>query len=221
MKKKFDKKRIYAVITEKFCLNGSSINTLKDVLKAGVKIVQLREKNMNRDKLIKLAIKYRKLTIHYGAIFIVNDFPDIAYMVKADGVHLGQDDMSVEEVRAKYPELIIGISTHCMKEAALAMKRGADYINIGPIFRTKTKDISKYKPIGCFKLKKIADKITIPFTVMGGIKTSNIRKVSAAGAEIFAMITEITMAENIGGRIAAINKTIGAAEAQNLYLTNF
>jgi thiamine-phosphate pyrophosphorylase len=129
--------------------------------------------------------------------------------------------MSVEEVRAKYPELIIGISTHCMKEAALAMKRGADYINIGPIFRTKTKDISKYKPIGCFKLKKIADKITIPFTVMGGIKTSNIRKVSAAGAEIFAMITEITMAENIGGRIAAINKTIGAAEAQNLYLTNF
>jgi thiamine-phosphate pyrophosphorylase len=213
MKRKFDKKGIYAVITEKFCLNGSSLETLKDVLGAGVKIVQLREKSMAREKLIRLAGEYRKLTSRHGAIFILNDFPDIAAIVKADGVHLGQDDMDAKEVMAKYPELIIGISTHCMKEAALAIKQGADYINIGPIFRTKTKDISKYKPVGCGRLQKIAGKIGIPFTVMGGIKACNIRGVSAAGAEIFAMITEITMAENIGGMIETINKTISGADA--------
>jgi thiamine-phosphate pyrophosphorylase len=207
-KKKFGVEGIYAVITGKFCINGSSLNTLKSVLKAGVKLVQLREKTMGREDLIKLAVKYRKLTRRYGAVFIVDDYPDIAAYVEADGVHLGQDDMSIKEARAKYPELIIGISTHNMKEAVSAVKRGADYINIGPVFRTKTKDISRYKPVGCHRLKIIADKITVPYTVMGGLKACNIAKVSAAGAKTFAMITEITMAKNIEKKIRDINKMI-------------
>lgn len=208
MKRKFDETGIYAVITEKFCRNGSSLDTLREVLEAGVKIVQLREKEIKRSRFLKLAREYRKLTKRHRAIFIVNDRPDIAALAKADGVHLGQDDADVKKMSQKYPGLIIGVSTHNIREAKRAISQGADYINIGPIFTTKTKDTGRYKAIGCGKLKKIASGITVPFTVMGGIKAHNIGKVSQAEAKIFAMITEITMAKNIGKRIQEINKII-------------
>jgi thiamine-phosphate pyrophosphorylase len=195
---------IYAVITEKFCRNGSSVETLRQVLAAGVKLIQLREKNYSKDKVYLMAKQFRRLTEDAGATLIINDYPDIAAMAGADGVHLGQDDTDFLEAKKKYSQLIIGVSTHNAQEAALAQAKGADYINIGPIFATKTKETGKYKPIGCVNLKKIVKNIRVPFSVMGGIKTGNIAETAAVGARIFAMITEITMAEDIKNSIAGI-----------------
>lgn len=201
MKKKFPVSGLYAVITEKFCLNGSSTKTLRAVLAAGVKAVQLREKNLTDKELIALGRKYRNLTRQYNAIFIMNDRPDIACIVKADGVHLGQGDMPVKQVKKKYPGLITGCSTHNAAEALKAQKDGADYINIGPIFATKTKNTGKHRPLGVSKLKKIIPLVKTPFSVMGGIKARNIARLSAAGARFFAMVTEITMAPDIKKKV--------------------
>lgn len=201
---------IYAVITEKFCLNGSSITTLEAVLKAGVKVVQMREKEMTDRQLILLGRRFRKLTSKYGAVFIMNDRPDIASLVKADGVHLGQEDMKIVEAKLKYPELIIGVSTHNLKEALSAQKNKADYINIGPVYSTNTKNTGKYRPLGVEKMKKIALKVKIPFSVMGGIKAHNIPNAKKAGAKIFAMVTEITMAEDINKKIRLLAAIIGS-----------
>ena len=209
MKKAFPRYGVYAVITEKFCLNGSSIKTLDAVLKAGVKVVQMREKEMTDRQLILLGRRFRRLTSIYGAVFIMNDRPDIAAKVKADGVHLGQGDMELKEAKKKFSGLIIGISTHNMREALEAQKNGADYINIGPVYATKTKDTSEYRPLGPALVKKIAAKIKIPFSVMGGIKAHNIPELKKSGVKLFAMVTEITMSDDINTKIENLNRIIG------------
>jgi thiamine-phosphate pyrophosphorylase len=183
---------LYAVITEKFCGNGSSVETLKQVLAGGVKLVQLREKDYPKNRILTMAKIFRKLTKKAGALLIINDYPDIALAVKADGVHLGQDDLPCAEVKKIAPGLIVGISTHNIKEALRAKADGADYINIGPVFQTKTKE-TKYNPLGLQKIKRISRLVNMPFTVMGGIKENNIREVISSGAKTVAMITEITM----------------------------
>ncbi|MCE5300230.1 MAG: thiamine phosphate synthase [Spirochaetia bacterium] len=200
---------IYAVITEKFCRNGSSVETLEQVLAAGVKLIQLREKDCPESRILVMAKKFRELTQKAGAMLIINDHPDIAALAGADGVHVGQHDMNVKDVKKRYPGLIAGVSTHNLSEALRAQEQGADYINIGPVFATKTKETGEYRPVGCAKLKRILGRVTVPVTVMGGIKSGNIANVAAAGAETFAMITEITMAQDIKGRIAVINRTLG------------
>lgn len=197
---------IYPVITERFCRNGSSVKTLKEVIKGGVKIVQLREKEKSKREIYKLALEFRKLTSDAGISLIINDHLDIALAVGADGVHLGQDDLPCKVARKLAPGFIIGVSTHSLKEALEAEKDGADYVNIGPIFPTTTK--TGQKALGVGVIKKVSDKLRVPFTVMGGIKQTNIKEVVLAGAKRIAMITEITMAEDIPLKIKELRETI-------------
>lgn len=186
---------IYPVITEKFCRNGSAVETLKQVLGGGAKIVQLREKEYDKGKILDMAFSFRKLTAEAGAALIINDHVDIAMIVQADGVHLGQEDIPCREAKKLAPSLKVGVSTHNIEEALKAINDNADYINIGPIFPTSTKE-TKYGFLGVKKLEEISDRVAMPFTVMGGIKENNIREVLEAGARRIAMVTEITMAEN-------------------------
>lgn len=186
---------IYPVITEKFCLNGSGTETLKQVLKGGAKIVQLREKDYPKNRILALAKKFRTITKRAGTLLIINDHLDITIAVKANGVHLGQDDLPCAEAKRTAPELIVGVSTHNMQEALRAKADGADYTNIGPVFTTKTKE-TEYSPLGLRKIKQISRAARMPFTIMGGIKESNIKEVINAGAKTVAVITEITMNEN-------------------------
>ncbi|HRU40071.1 MAG TPA: thiamine phosphate synthase [Candidatus Goldiibacteriota bacterium] len=198
---------IYPVITEKFCLNGSSIRTLEQVLKAGIKIVQLREKEYPKDRILQMARAFREITSRYRAMLIINDHVDIALAVKADGVHVGQEDRRCAEIKRIAPRLVVGVSTHNIAEALKAKLDGADYINIGPVFETKTKE-TNYPPVGIDNMKKIAHAAGMPFSIMGGIKESNIRLVFEAGARIIAMITEITMAEDPCEKAVSLNKMI-------------
>ncbi|HPI03248.1 MAG TPA: thiamine phosphate synthase [Candidatus Goldiibacteriota bacterium] len=198
---------IYSVITEKFCADGSSVKTLEKVLKGGAKMVQLREKEYHKGRILKMAFEFRKLTDKYKALLIINDHIDIALICKADGVHLGQDDIPCKEAKKLAPGLIIGVSTHNMKEALQAQKDGADYINIGPIFETKTKE-NLMAPLGIETLKKISKKINIPYTVMGGIKEHHIPQLAKAGAKRIAMVTEITRADNITAKVKSLQGII-------------
>jgi len=202
----FDK-GIYAVITEKFCAERSSLEVLEHCLQAGVTAVQLREKELSKNKIYELALQWKKLTDSYETSFIINDHLDVAMAVGADGVHLGQADLPCSVARRLAPDMILGVSTHNYLEALQAEKDGASYINIGPIFSTQTKD-GVGDGIGIEKINEISSLVAIPFTVMGGIKEENINQVVNAGARRVAMVTEITQSVNITEKIKTLNALI-------------
>lgn len=196
---------IYPVISSEFCNGRSPLFVLEQVAKGGAGIVQLREKSMTKGELLELAKEYRKICDKYSMLLIINDHVDIALEVTADGVHLGQEDMSLKKAVKMAPELILGVSTHNKKEALGACSEGASYINIGPIFSTQTKELSM-DALGPSMIKEISPLINVPFTVMGGIKKHHIKELNAHGATKIAMVTEITMAENIKERVVELRK---------------
>lgn len=165
-------------------------------IKSGVDIVQLREKNTTSKRFIYLAQRIRELTSHFGAAFIVNDRVDIAKISNADGVHLGQDDIPVSYAREILGDnAIIGVSTHCPEHAKKAITDGADYIGVGPVFKTPTKPSKD--PVGLEYVKWAADNVNIPFFAIGSIDTANIKEVVQAGAKRVAVIRAIMYADDI------------------------
>jgi len=199
---------IYCITGEAFSLGRSNINVVKEMIKAGTKIIQYREKK--KDMLAKYneCIIIRELTAKAGVLFIVNDDIDLAIITGADGVHIGQEDIPLKEVRRLVGNnTIIGISTHSVKQAQKAVLDGADYIGVGPIFKTYTKK-DVVEPVGYEYLDYIIKNIKLPFVAIGGIKEHNIRELAKRGAKCFAMITEIVEAENICKKIESIRTAI-------------
>jgi thiamine-phosphate pyrophosphorylase len=176
---------------------GRLLSAVRKALKGGVKAVQLREKDLATRELLKLAYKMRTLTKEYGAKLFINDRFDVALAVGADGVHLTQNSIPVGAVRdAVKNKLMIGVSTHSLREAKEAEKGGADFITYGPVFRTTSK-VKYGAPKGLDALKKVSGKMNIPVFALGGVKAGQIEKVKKAGASGVAMISEILKAENI------------------------
>lgn len=202
---KFQNIDLYPVISSEFCAGRSSLEVLQAVAAGGAKIVQLREKNLAKTEIKKLAEEYRWITAENDMLLIINDHVDIACEVDADGVHLGQDDCALNEAKKHAPELFVGISTHNMEEAMGAQDGGADYINIGPIYATQTKSLP-FPALGTEILKEIPPLLHIPFTVMGGIKEKHLPELISVGATRIAMVTEITQAENITQRVGELRK---------------
>lgn len=192
---RFRKAGLYLVTSQELSRGRSTLEIVRATLAGGIRLIQLREKSIPVRQFISLAEEVRALTRKAGALLIINDRLDIALAVKADGVHLGQDDLPVGYARKIAPDLIIGVSTHSVAEALAAQKAGASYVNIGPLFPTKTKKWNR-KYLGIKKMKLIASKIKIPFTVMGGIKAEHIPDLIKAGAETIAVVTAITAADN-------------------------
>jgi thiamine-phosphate pyrophosphorylase len=157
-----------------------------------VRLVQLREKDLDDRSLYLRALEFRRLTKAAGALLIVDDRLDIALAAGADGVHLGQEDLPINIARSLAPELLIGASTHSREEALAAQDAGASYVNIGPIFATQTKEAAT--PLGVEAIDLIAPRLRIPWTTMGGIKKENIRQVVARGARHPAVMTAVTAA---------------------------
>lgn len=177
---------------------------VRQALRGGVKAVQLREKDLGTRDLLKLACKMGDLTKKYNAKLFINDRLDIALAVGADGVHLTQSSIPADAVRKVVKKkLLIGVSTHSLEEAKEAEKAGADFITLGPIYKTPSK--SKYGlPLGISKLKKISKGIRLPVFAIGGVKARRINKLSSAGAYGVAMISEIFGAEDIKGKTKEI-----------------
>jgi len=198
---------IYPVTCQELSEGKTNLEVLAAVLAGGAKIIQLREKHWDKKDLYELAIEFRKLTRSHGALLIINDHVDVALAAGADGVHLGQEDLPVEAARKIAPELIIGASSHSLKEALKAEQDGTDYVNIGPIFPTKTKpDTGRF--LGPAAIVEIGSQLTVPFTTMGGINPDNIGLVLEAGGRRVAMITGITRAADIAARVRRLRKTI-------------
>ena len=209
---RFRKSRLYVVTSQEFSRGRSTIEIVDMILAGGLRLVQLREKGLSKAELLKLAAEVRRQTLAAGALLIINDHPDVALAVGADGVHLGQGDQPVAEVRRKAPDLVIGASTHSVAEARAAQAAGASYVNIGPLFPTGTKQTTG-QFIGIEGLQTISSCLTVPFTVMGGIKKSHIPALVAAGADIIAVVTAVTMADDPAREaknlIIEIEKAIG------------
>lgn len=204
-------KGIYGITGEKFSRGRSNIEAVKAMIRGGVRVVQYREKHKDKSirEMFEECLAIRELTRSHGVMFIVNDFVDIALLSNADGVHVGQDDLPIHEVRRLMGHRIVGVSTHTPEQARAAVAAGADYIGVGPIFETRTKE-DVCDPVGLSYLEYAAANVPIPFTAIGGIKAHNIHEVVSRGAESVCMVTEIVGAEDIEGtvrRLAEVMKS--------------
>jgi thiamine-phosphate pyrophosphorylase len=197
---------LYGLTAEKYSNGRSNIEVVNEMIKAGIKIIQYREKEEDKSKkeMLKECLEIRKLTRDKNVTFIVNDHLDIAILSKADGIHLGQDDLPVQDIKKINGNLVIGVSTHSPKQAKKAISDGADYIGVGPIFTTSTKK-NVCDAVGLEYLEYIVKNTDIPFVAIGGIKEENIDQVIEKGAKCIALVTEIVGAVDIQGKIKKIN----------------
>lgn len=189
-------KGLYGITGEKFANGKSNYQCVKEMIDGGIKIVQYREKDKTMREMIKEAIEISNLCKEKEVLFIVNDHIDLAILTAADGVHVGQDDMAPKDIRKLIGDnKIIGLSTHSIEQAQSAYKDiNVDYIGVGPIFPTTTKDA---KPVGLEYLDYVSGNLDIPFVAIGGIKTSNIDKIISRNAHSICMVSEVVKNNNI------------------------
>jgi thiamine-phosphate pyrophosphorylase len=177
-----------------------------EILAAGVPILQYREKGKKVRAMYEECQVLRAITKQHGALFIINDYLDLAQAVGADGVHIGQDDLPLSEMRRLAgPDLIIGVSTHSPAQAWAAVSGGADYIGVGPMFATNTK-IDVCDPVGMNYLDYIVKNLDIPFVAIGGIKEHNLAEVIKTGPRTVALVTEIVGNPDIAGKIKRLQR---------------
>jgi len=198
---------LYPVTTQRLSAGRTSLEILDGILAGGAKIVQLREKELSMRELYELAAAFRAKTSEAGALLMINDHIDLALAVDADGVHLGRDDLPLPAARRIAPDLILGASSHNLKQALAAQAQGADYVNIGPIFATGTKPEHKVF-LGPAAIGEIGLHLDIPFTVMGGINQGNIASVAAAGARRIAVVTAVTQAPDVAQAVRELRRMI-------------
>ena len=195
---RLDKKHmlLYAVTDRAWVGTKSLYEQVKEALENGVTCVQLREKELDESDFLKEAKQISTLCKEYKVPFIVNDNVNIAIACKAEGIHIGQEDMELTNVRKLVGEdMIIGVSAHNVEEAIKAQEGGADYIGIGAVFATSTKtdvDVLSFET-----LRSICEAVDIPTVAIGGIKKDNICKLEGSGIDGVAVVSAIYAAKDI------------------------
>ncbi len=165
-------------------------------VRAGVKMLQLRMKHVPRENILHTGRVLRALTRGTATRFIVNDDPSIAVEVEADGVHVGQTDMSVREVRNRFPSLgIVGLSTHSLEQALAAREENPDYIGVGPVWATPTKEIPD-PTLGLCVAAEMIRAVPFPAVAIGGVDASRLPALVRAGARTFAVVRAVCGAIN-------------------------
>lgn len=203
-----DDKNIYLITSQNNIENEDDfIDKVAQILNAGVKLIQYREKNKSARYMIKTAKKLRQLCSMYNALLIINDRVDIAKIVDADGVHLGQDDIDILSARKILgDDKIIGISTHKPQDAIEAQDNGADYIGVGPVFKTPTKPNTD--PVGLEYVNWVKNNIKIPFYAIGSIDENNVADVVKAGAARIAVIRALMNSNDVNKTVNIFNKEL-------------
>jgi thiamine-phosphate pyrophosphorylase len=177
--------RLYVLLTRGQCA-GTLDWTIAEAARGGATVFQLREKDLPDRELIDLARRVRAWTRTAGALFVVNDRPDVARLCDADGVHVGQDDASVKDARRVVgPYALVGVSTHTLEQVRAAVLDGADYIGIGPTFPSKTKAFDEFP--GLAFVRAASAETALPAFALGGISAENVAQVVAAGARRVAV----------------------------------
>ncbi len=196
---------IYGITGDNFAHGKSNLECVKAMIEGGIKIIQYRDKTKSIKEKVKEAREIRELCKRNGVIFIVNDHVDIAILVDADGVHIGQDDMDPSDVRKLIGDnKIIGLSTHSEEQGMKAyLNPDVDYIGVGPIFPTTTKDTA---PVGLGYLEYAVKNLHLPFTAIGGIKEHNLHEIISRGAKNVCLVSDIVGADNITEKVKDLQK---------------
>lgn len=186
--------KLYALVTEASC-RASLLGTIRDLAGGGVDIVQLREKAGNDRSLLEKARAVRELTRRCGVLFILNDRPDLAVLCEADGVHLGQDDLSIRDARRIVgSKMLIGVSTHDITQARQAVIEGASYIGVGPTFPSQTKIFGNFS--GLEFVREVMAETSLPAFAIGGINLETLAPTLAAGATRVAVSHALCAADD-------------------------
>ena len=182
--------KVYLITDRKRFSPDRLLGSLEAALQGGVRDLQLREKDLPLKDLHSLAVVLRQMTERYDARLYINDRVDIALMVGADGVHLPEAGMPANEVKACYPHLLVGVSTHTLEGAKQAQKNGADFITFSPIFETPSK--KEYgPPKGLKPLRAVCKEVQLPVLGLGGISKNRVSTVLEQGAHGIALISGI------------------------------
>lgn len=187
---------LYAV-TDRSWLNGHTLEEqVEQALKGGVSLVQLREKKLDWKQFYTQAVRMKELCARYQVPLIINDNVEIAIASGADGVHVGQGDMQVQEARARLgPDKIIGVSARTVEQALQAQEEGADYLGVGAVFGTSSKEDAQ--KISIRTLQKICSAVDIPVAAIGGINKENARQLSGSGISGIAVISALFAQKDI------------------------
>jgi thiamine-phosphate pyrophosphorylase len=206
--KKFDLS-LY-LVTDRNCLQGRDFyEAVEEALRAGVTLLQLREKHLGLEELVAEGKKVKALCRKYQVPFLVDDNVEAAKILEADGVHLGQEDEAIQKARAALgPDAIIGISAHNLEEALEAQAQGADYLGVGALYPTGSKKDASLLPAGM--LKKIVQAVRIPVAGIGGIQEDRMEEVLDQGASGCAMISAILGAPDITAAVSRMKDLIQA-----------
>ena len=197
---KSDKKHmlLYAVTDRAWTGKQTLYQQVEAALRGGVTCVQLREKDLAEALFLQEARELRGLCRQYKVPFIVNDNVDIAIACKADGVHVGQEDLAAGEVRRRIgDEMILGVSVHTVEEARQAVRDGADYLGLGAVFPTSTK--TDADPMSREILRAICDAVDVPVVAIGGINRDNLLRLAGCGVDGVALVSAIFSAEDVEG----------------------
>ena len=181
---------LYAVTDRHWLGNRTLYDVVRESLEGGVTFLQLREKDLDDENFYKEAVRLQEMAREYGVPFVVNDNVDIAVRMDADGVHVGQSDMEAGDVRALIgPDKILGVSAQTVEQAVLAEKRGADYLGVGAVFPTGSKDDAV--EVSHETLKEICEAVSIPVVAIGGITVNNTPELAGSGICGIAVISAI------------------------------
>lgn len=184
---------LYAVIDSQALGSRSHLEVADQLIRGGTKIIQLRDKFRGRGELLPIARELKKLCAGHGVLFIMNDYLDVAVAAGADGLHLGQKDLPIAIARKLLPiDVILGCSVTTVHQAKVAEAGGADYIAVGSIYPTSSKE--KPKVIGLERLRQIRRAVGLPLVAIGGINKDNVAEVIAAGANAVAVISAVLQA---------------------------
>ncbi|MFC1980406.1 thiamine phosphate synthase [Chloroflexota bacterium] len=187
---------LYVIIDTQTLKGRSPIEAASQAIYGGARTIQLRDKRSNMKELLPVAIQLKSLCAEHNVLYIINDYLDLALAIDADGLHLGQDDLPITIARKLMPiDKILGCSTTSVDEATAAQSDGADYIAVGSIYPTPSKETVTV--VGPERLRQIRQAVTLPLVAIGGINHNNATEVMAAGADSVAFISAILHAEDI------------------------
>jgi len=186
---------LYVIIDMQALKGRSYIEVASQAIRGGARAIQLRDKLSSKKELLPIAQQLRNLCAEHNVLFIVNDYLDLALATDADGLHLGQDDLPIKQARKLLPiDKLLGSSTTTVDQATIAQSEGADYIAVGSIYPTTSKETARV--VGLDRLRQVREAVTLPLVAIGGITRDNAAEVIAAGATSVAVISAVLHADD-------------------------
>jgi len=206
--------RLYGIVDLSYITAAEAPRIARAMIEGGIDLIQLRGKGHSVEELASLAAELHAITSQHATPLIINDHAEIARMVNVEGVHVGQDDLGVEEARRiGGRSLLIGKSTHTLGQAKAAETEGADYIGFGPLFATPTKP--NYAAIGLADIAQVHREVNLPIFCIGGIKLTNLPEVIAAGARKVVIVSGLLQSKDLAATARAAKQLLSASDNRN------